>query len=178
VIVGTSGHGRLINPTSRVSCWRPEYFINMGTAYKSCAQPSVKNQDLYTDTQWNCGGRDNQWDPPNSGKCGVCGDPYQGPRKSEAGGVYATGTIVREYTKGSTILVEVDITVSHWGNMKFKLCPVNDKTVPATQECFDRYPLARADGKGNEIKIDGERIYAVELVLPSELTCTQCVMQV
>lgn len=33
----------------------------------------------------------------NGGKCGVCGDPWNGRRENEAGGKYATGTIVKVY---------------------------------------------------------------------------------
>jgi hypothetical protein len=43
----------------------------------------------------------------NQGRCGVCGDPYQGPRKNEAGGVYATGTIVHTYKEGTQINVVI-----------------------------------------------------------------------
>ena len=38
----------------------------------------------------------------NGGECGVCGDSLSEaePRDHEAGGRFATGTIVREYTQG------------------------------------------------------------------------------
>jgi len=39
----------------------------------------------------------------NGGKCGVCGDPFIGPRENEAGGLYATGTIVRTYKVGNSL---------------------------------------------------------------------------
>ncbi len=37
----------------------------------------------------------------NDGKCGICGDNYAdpSPREHEAGGKYATGTIVRNYVQ-------------------------------------------------------------------------------
>ena len=37
----------------------------------------------------------------NDGKCGICGDNYAdaSPREHEAGGRYATGTIVRNYVQ-------------------------------------------------------------------------------
>ena len=44
------------------------------------------------------------------GKCGICGDPYQGPRDHEAGGKYASGVIVKTYRQGAAIPVTVDIT--------------------------------------------------------------------
>ncbi|CAL4248105.1 unnamed protein product, partial [Meganyctiphanes norvegica] len=123
VILGTSGHGRLIDPASRVSCWRYNF--------PTCAQQS-KYTELDTDNQWNCGGWSHQWDSQN-GACGVCGDKADGPYKSEAGGPYATGTIVRSFSKGSTIKVSVEITKAHMGYIEFKLCPVNDMTIKATQ---------------------------------------------
>ena len=50
-----------------------------------------------------------QWGT-NGGKCGVCGDPYDGKRENEAGGKYATGTIVATYNAGDVIAVTVEIT--------------------------------------------------------------------
>ena len=50
-----------------------------------------------------------QWGT-NGGKCGVCGDPYDGKRENEAGGKYATGTIVATYRAGDVIAVTVEIT--------------------------------------------------------------------
>ena len=47
-----------------------------------------------------------QWGT-NGGKCGVCGDPYDGKRENEAGGKYATGTIVATYRAGDVIAVTV-----------------------------------------------------------------------
>ena len=34
------------------------------------------------------------------GKCGVCGDPYGGPRDHELGGEYYTDKIAATYTEG------------------------------------------------------------------------------
>lgn len=40
------------------------------------------------------------------GNCGICGDPYDAlVRENEAGGIYATGTIGRTYTRGQIIKV-------------------------------------------------------------------------
>lgn len=43
-----------------------------------------------------------QWDS-NGGKCGICGDPWDGVRENEAGGRYATGIISRKYKEGQII---------------------------------------------------------------------------
>ena len=39
----------------------------------------------------------------NGGKCGICGDPWDGLRENEAGGRYAKGIITRNYTEGQII---------------------------------------------------------------------------
>lgn len=40
------------------------------------------------------------------GKCGTCGDAYDAEvRENEAGGIYATGVIGRNYTRGQVITV-------------------------------------------------------------------------
>lgn len=51
----------------------------------------------------------------NGGKCGVCGDPWDGKRENEAGGKYANGIIARKYKPGETITVNVDLTANHLG---------------------------------------------------------------
>ena len=44
------------------------------------------------------------------GKCGVCGDAFNGPRDHEMGGKYATGVVMEEYEPGDVISVTVEIT--------------------------------------------------------------------
>ncbi|OWF35354.1 hypothetical protein KP79_PYT19481 [Mizuhopecten yessoensis] len=66
----------------------------------------------------------------NGGKCGTCGDPYNGERENEAGGKYATGFIVRNYEKGQIIDITIDLTTSHMGFFEFKICANNDVTTP------------------------------------------------
>ena len=58
---------------------------------------------LYLQTQWTL----------YQGKCGVCGDPWPGPRENEPGGKYATGTIVRNYQVGQVIDVYIQLTANH-----------------------------------------------------------------
>ena len=41
------------------------------------------------------------------GKCGVCGDPWDGARENEAGGRYATGIIVRNFTVSDCSIIHV-----------------------------------------------------------------------
>ena len=67
----------------------------------------------------------NQWDT-HKGKCGLCGDPYQGPRQNESPEVYATGTIVARFSSGSIIEVTVMVTANHEGYHQFRLCEKNN----------------------------------------------------
>ena len=53
----------------------------------------------------------------NGGKCGTCGDPYDDPHpEHEAGGRFATGSIVRYYPEATShIPVTIDVTAHHKG---------------------------------------------------------------
>ncbi|CAL4241686.1 unnamed protein product [Meganyctiphanes norvegica] len=156
------GHGRLIEPPSRASAWRYGF------------QTPID----YQDNEGFCGGFNHQYSE-NEGRCGICGDAWElDTRPHEAGGLYATGTIVREYSAGEVITVNVDVTANHLGHFEFKLCPNNNIHQKATQECLDQYPLALADGSGYNHWIDSNTgDHPVELILPKGLTCTQCVLQ-
>ncbi|XP_067686943.1 uncharacterized protein [Haliotis asinina] len=158
--VKVKGHGRLLVPPSRASMWRDGF-------------NTPKN---YDDNQLFCGGFYNQ--QSHGGKCGVCGDPWQGPRDHEAGGKYATGTIGATYVQGLKVTVTVEITANHLGWFEFRLCPVNDMKVRATQECLDRNLLALADGSGTRYPIgSASKRYHVDVILPSDVSCSQCVLQ-
>lgn len=71
----------------------------------------------------------------------MCGDPFDESVKPHQapGGVFATGTIVRNYTEGQVITVKIDITALHKGYYEFKLCPNNNVNQDPPQECVDRY---------------------------------------
>ncbi|XP_013390218.1 uncharacterized protein LOC106158689 [Lingula anatina] len=142
----------------------------------------------YNDMGLNCGGFSNQWDV-HGGKCGVCGDPWQGPRENEAGGLYATGTIVRQFTMGEYMPIVLEITAPHRGWFEFRLCPHNDPSTPITQECLNQYKLPiYLHANGTTVT----RFYSLETIpgsgwtvgkvymlakLPDYVTCTQCVLQ-
>ncbi|XP_069134843.1 uncharacterized protein [Argopecten irradians] len=159
-IAEVKGHGRLLEPPSRASMWRRGF-------------NSPKN---YNDNQLFCGGFYHQW-TLNGGKCGVCGDPWDGPRDHEAGGKYATGTITRNYKEGATIDIEIQVTASHHGFFEFRLCPNNDPSKPVTQDCLDRYLLHQPDGKTRVIEVGRAQMYKTQLVLPEGVTCSQCLLQ-
>merc|ERR1719209_654944 len=83
-------HGRLINPASRGSAFRFGF----------------KNPADWNDNAGVCGGHSNQ--KAHDGKCGMCGDPVQGPLLHEAGGKFANGIITKNYAKGQKIDVTLD----------------------------------------------------------------------
>ncbi|XP_068249013.1 uncharacterized protein [Palaemon carinicauda] len=108
----------------------------------------------------------------------ICGDAWdENPRPHEAGGKYATGTIVKNYTEGQVIKVKVEITSNHMGHFEFRICPNNNPAVEASQACLDANPLFLAEGGfQSEIPV-GTGVFPVKLQLPRGLTCSQCVFQ-
>jgi len=154
------GHGYLINPPARGSAWR----VGFNTP-----------RDV-TDNEENCGGFATQWDI-NGGKCGICGDPWNGKKENETPGKYASGTIVANYTQGQAINVEVKITANHKGWFEFKLCENNDPSKDKTQECFDRHLLEFTSG-GTRMEIgQGNKLFRYQVKLPAGVTCQQCILQ-
>lgn len=161
-ITVVTGHGRMIEPASRNSMWRYNYL----------------NARNYNDMGLNCGGFTNQFEV-HMGKCGVCGDPWQGPREHEAGGKYARGLVARQYKKGSFINVTIELTSNHQGYFEYRLCAVNDPNVRATKQCFDRN-LLNIVGHGTRYFISqGEQSIFIEnvIMLPPTIECSQCVLQ-
>ncbi|XP_046558802.1 uncharacterized protein LOC124267855 [Haliotis rubra] len=155
------GHGRLLEPPSRASMWRLGF----------------NTPPNYDDNQLFCGGYQRQWER-NNGKCGVCGDPWDGIRENEAGGKYANGIIVRKYNQGETIRIDIDLTANHKGYFEFRLCPNNDPSTPITQQCLDRHLLKHPEGS-TRFFVTTSRVgkYNMEVILPAEVTCSQCVLQ-
>ncbi|XP_012216518.1 uncharacterized protein [Linepithema humile] len=158
------GHGYMLEPINRSSAWRKGF-------------PVKPN---YSDNEHFCGGRTVQH-MQNGGKCGECGDNYAfpRPRPNENGGIYGTGVIVQKYKSGSNIDVTVRLTAGHLGHFEFHLCPLKTTTELETDECFDRYPLSLADGSGYKFPITkyGNGDFKIGLVLPSGVTCQQCVIR-
>ncbi|XP_041374514.1 uncharacterized protein LOC121387457 [Gigantopelta aegis] len=160
-VSGGDGHGRLLEPPSRASMWRFGYNTPIN----------------YNDNQMFCGGYSHQWEV-NHGKCGVCGDPWDGARENEAGGIYATGTIVRHYKQGQIINVTIDVTANHRGYFEFRICPNNDPEKSVTQKCLDQYLLEQTDGRTRYyVKTYRRGLYKIDLKLPSDVTCSQCLIQ-
>ncbi|KAJ8301810.1 hypothetical protein KUTeg_020797 [Tegillarca granosa] len=132
----------------------------------------------YNDNELFCGGLGIQ--TQNDGKCGTCGDPYDGERENEAGGKYAIGFISRTYRKGQEIPITVELTTAHKGAFWFKLCPHNDITTPVSQKCLDMHPLeivGQTDDKYRYKVGYATGFYHLSVKLPADVTCSQCVFQ-
>ncbi|OWF42440.1 uncharacterized protein LOC110461062 [Mizuhopecten yessoensis] len=161
------GHGRLLEPPSRSSMWR-----SMRGGIREFPNALVN----YNDNQLFCGGRINYIYQHQ--QCGICGDPFQGPRNNEAGGRYAAGIIGRNYKAGQTIDIGVEITANHFGFFEFRLCPNNDVHKVATQECLDKHLLTLDNAAGTRYYLGGRRgTINLKAKLPEGLTCSQCVLQ-
>jgi len=155
-----SGHGYTWKPVARASAWRKGFNTPID----------------YTDDEFNCGGYGTQWDI-NHGKCGICGDPWNGPKKMETPGRFATGTIVETYKEGQVMDVEIQVTTNHHGWFEFRICENNDIDKDKDQSCFDKH-LLEFEGGGTRIKIEGGAgLFKYRLRLPKGVTCEQCILQ-
>lgn len=116
------------------------------------------------------------WDT-NGGLCGICGDPYDGDHPNEAGGIYATNTIVRTYQQGQMITATIQITANHAGFFEFRICPATNPSIEVTQECLNRTILRRPDGSTRYFLPFNTYRAAISLLLPADLVCDRCVLQ-
>jgi len=156
------GHGMIWKPPARGTAWRFGFDTPID----------------YTDNQENCGGFGTQWNSKNKGKCGICGDRWDGERENETPGKYATGTIVAEYSEGQVIDVEIRITTNHKGWFEFRLCENNNIKKDANQTCFDKHLLQFANTGKTRVNVGpGTKIFPYKLRLPQGVTCTQCILQ-
>ncbi len=127
-------------------------------------------------------------------KCGVCGDPINGPRDNEApNGKYFTGIPTYTYKAGSVIDVRVDMMANHLGWFFFKICPVTNNMIEVTQDCLDQHPLEIVEAPTTPTtpymwEIPGTYTpsvapgwnlpsYSFKVQLPPGLTCDRCVLQ-
>ncbi|XP_061196620.1 uncharacterized protein LOC133204893 [Saccostrea echinata] len=162
-IVEVCGHGKLWEPPSRSSMWRRGFDSPVNT----------------NDNELNCGGYENHW-IHQGGRCGVCGDPYQDhPRPNEAGGRYATGVITRKYKAGDVIDLAADLTANHVGVFEYRVCPIRDVNIPATQECFDKYPVLITESIDGRYHVNASENGVIHMKgrLPPNLSCEHCVLQ-
>lgn len=157
-------HGYLEDPPARGSMWT----VGWSTPQN------------YNHMQMFCGGKQHQYET-NGGKCGVCGDPYDAPqpRDNEGGGKYSSGIISKCFEKTASVIeVKVQLTANHLGYFEFRLCEHNDPFTPVTQECLDEHVLSLPDDEGSRYYIGPELgEYTVQLQLPENVQCSQCVLQ-
>ncbi|XP_052085254.1 uncharacterized protein LOC127722425 [Mytilus californianus] len=158
-----AGHGYMLEPPNRSSLWRLSEF-------KPIAEPNYNDNALFCGGKWNLAS--------NGGKCGVCGDPYQGPYQNEAGGIYAKGIIARTYKSGQDISVKIQITANHLGWHEFRLCVNNNTSKKITHDCLDKHLLKTSDtGLTRTTFSANSGIKELTLKLPKDLICSQCVLQ-
>merc|ERR1712168_10883 len=156
------GHGRLMYPPSRASQWRVGW----------------DNPPDYNDNHSDCGGKKHQWEEMD-GKCGICGDPYDGPWDHQApGGIFANGNIVDHYKEGSWVDIAVDVTNNQLGYFEFRLCPNNNINQDPDQSCFEQYLLQTDSGSTRFPLTDNRRGYwNTSVELPMGVVCEQCILQ-
>ncbi|XP_049782471.1 uncharacterized protein LOC126184141 [Schistocerca cancellata] len=157
------GHGMLWEPPNRGSLWRFGYETPVN----------------YDDNAQFCGGFQAQWQK-NGGRCGECGDDYslERPRPQENGGEFGLAVIAATYERASVINATALITANHMGYFVFRLCPLEEEGQLETEECFSKWPLSLTDGSTEYVLPSNDTgYYSVELQLPEDLECKQCVLQ-
>lgn len=118
-----------------------------------------------------------QWQM-NSGKCGVCGDPYDfSPRHNEVGGKFANGIVSRYYSTNDTFInVIVEVKKNMRGYFEFRLCPEVSESVPVTHACLDKYHL-EIEGHGKQFEAVHRGMNHLQIRLPVGVACERCVLQ-
>ncbi|KAI0209664.1 hypothetical protein LSAT2_005674, partial [Lamellibrachia satsuma] len=160
-VLDVCGHGRMLDPVGRSTMWRQGW----------------NTPHHYNDNELFCGGFNRQWNT-NQGRCGICGDPYDGARDHEWGGPYANGIVVRHYRAGDVVVFVIEITANHLGWFEFRLCPQDEPLTPATQACLDSHLLQLADGSTRyPVTSWAIGLYNVSVQLPADLVCDKCLIQ-
>ncbi|XP_060587980.1 uncharacterized protein LOC132743477, partial [Ruditapes philippinarum] len=126
----------------------------------------------------NCGGIGRL--KQNNGKCGLCGDPFNGVRKHESGGKYATGAIADVIDKGQrNIYVKILLNSDQSGYFEFHLCVTNGTA--ETKACFDKHLLKISEGRnqGDQFAyyVDRAGIIPLTVEVPDGVYCDRCVLQ-
>ncbi|CAM9309077.1 unnamed protein product [Ectocarpus sp. 8 AP-2014] len=140
---------------------------------------------------------------------GICGDPEQ--NEEEGANFYSTPNgdwpILNTYQEGQVLEIKLGMTAYHWGHVEFFICNADEMEDPdgiANQECFNNYPLTRAEGDDENSPIDpnypgryyvdpkcreGETdqtkpegaqdgyVIHASYQLPEGLTCDRCILQ-
>lgn len=79
----------------------------------------------------------NPTDPSFKWRAGVCGDQIGKPQEHMRGGIYYyNAQIVRTYTQGSVIQVEINIVAHHNGFVQLHICDVSKCGGEISEDCF------------------------------------------
>lgn len=114
-----------------------------------------------------------QW-KENSGKCGLCGDPWNGPRDHESGGKYFTNHISSSYSKGSLINVTVFTNLNPSGWMEFRIHSYKSENSPSSEDIY-LLPIGVTKMKRYRVRRSGYHVIPVKL--PNDLECKRCILQ-
>ncbi|CAG7728556.1 unnamed protein product [Allacma fusca] len=160
-----------MEPPNRSSIWRfPEF-------------ASYNPPSNYNDNELFCGGYSVQYEQ-NKGRCGICGDPWNEPepRDNEDGGKFGRGIIVANYKSGQIFPFSVELTRSHLGRFRLRLCARNNPSERVTQGCFDKNKLMLMDDRGKKLGIrypvqERTGFYNGSAFLPENVKCSHCVIQ-
>jgi hypothetical protein len=124
----------------------------------------------------------------NKGRCGVCGDAYDGVRAHEYGGTYATGLVSKSFPPGTG---EIQITVRtvspQMGSYEFRICSLDNLPGAVTQACLDQNVLLVKDNTAVN-SLFRARYYVTPSIrnmpshkiiakIPQGFTCSHCVLQ-
>lgn len=159
---GIEGHGMVIDPVNRASRWR----------FNLSAPTNYEDSGLW------CGGFQVQYEI-NGGRCGMCGDDFRQtlPRRHELGGPFGEGVIVKKYSAGAAIEVQVQITVNHMGYFYFDLCNLDEWRIE-DERCFQRLQIGGGAYRGRWVLPSTEsKVYSVPLQLPAGVSCKACVLR-
>lgn len=112
----------------------------------------------------------------NKGKCGICGDPFDGPRSHEHGEKYDHKFISRTFKQNEIINVTVEITKDLSGYIEFRICDNSNDDV-ITVDCLDKNVLEIGDTKYKQYKVWNSGYHVIPIQLPENLTCDKCLLQ-
>lgn len=73
--------------------------------------------------------------------------------------------------------VKIVLTAYHKGYFQFKICPHNNPTRRVSQACLDQNRLTLAGTNQYFFYPTKSGVYYIDLQLPRNMECTQCVLQ-
>lgn len=124
----------------------------------------------------------------NNGRCGVCGDAYDGARAHEYGGTYATGLMSKFFPLGTDqIQITVRTISPQMGSYEFRICSMDNLHGAVKQSCLDQNVLLVKDNTAVN-SFFRARYYVTPSIrnmlshkiiakIPKGFTCAHCVLQ-